>query len=175
MQHPITPAEIKDLIYHIRGKAVMLDSDLATLYQVETRTINQAVRRNIDRFPDDFMFQLTKEEFRNLKSQIVISSSHGGRRKLPFVFTEQGVAMLSGVLNSQIAIKVNINIMRAFVQVRRLGMTIVGLKRKIDQMENKYDRQFKIVFDAIRQLLTPTKPKKKKIKIGFAPSEKKNH
>ena len=151
----------------------MLDSDLADLYQVQTKVLNQAVRRNSNRFPEDFMFQLTKVEFKNLISQNVTSSSHGGRRKLPLVFTEQGVAMLSGILKSNIAIKVNINIMRAFVQLRRLGMTVVDLKRKIDNMESKYDHQFKIVFDAIRQLLTPPPVKKKNFKIGFSPPEKK--
>lgn len=173
MNHPITPAEIRNLIYHIRSKAVMLDSDLAVMYQVDTRSLNQAVRRNINRFPDDFMFQLTKAEFENLISQNVTSSSHGGRRKLPLVFTEQGVAMLSSVLRSDVAINANISIMRAFVLVRRLGMTIVDLKRKIDNMENKYDHQFKIIFDAIQQLLTPPPEKKRKIKIGFAPPDKK--
>lgn len=134
--------------------------------------LNKAVKRTIRRFPEDFMFQLTQEEFKNLISQFAISSFHGGRRKLPQVFTEQGVAMLSAVLNSEIAIDVNLNIMRAFVQLRRIGLTVVDLKRKIDCMESKYDRQFKIVFDAIRQLLTPPPEKKKKIKIGFAPPDK---
>jgi hypothetical protein len=172
MTQSITPAEIRNLIYHIRGKAVMLDSDLAELYEVPTGRLNEAVKRNIKRFPDDFMFQLTKDEYENLKSQIAISSSHGGRRKLPNVFTEQGVAMLSGVLNSDVAIEANINIMRAFVQIRRLGMTIVDLKRKIDNMEKKYDRHFKIVFDAIKQLLTPPPARKKKRRMGFGPPEK---
>ncbi len=168
MKKQLIPSEIKNLIYHIRGKAVMLDSDLARLYKVETRTLNQAVSRNIERFPEDFMFKLTKEEDDSLRSQFVIlKPGRGQHRKFqPRVFTEQGVAMLSAVLKSKIAIEVNINIMRAFVQVRRLGMTIVDLKRKIDGMERKYDHQFKIVFDAIRQLLAPPKPAKKK-KMGF--------
>ncbi|MFC1585071.1 ORF6N domain-containing protein [Fibrobacterota bacterium] len=166
MKKSLTTTEIKNLIYNIRGKAVMLDSDLARLYQVETRILNQAVRRNIDRFPEDFMFELTKGEFENLISQIVTSSSHGGRRKLPLVFTEQGVAMLSSVLKSKIAIHSNIHIMRAFVQVRRLGMTVVDLKRKLDGMERKYDNQFKVVFNAIRQLSAPP-PEKKKGEMGF--------
>jgi hypothetical protein len=173
MTHSILPSEIKNLIYHIRGKALMLDSDLAGLYQVETRVLNQAVRRNLDRFPDDFMFQLTEEEFKNLISQIVTSSSYGGRRKLPLVFTEQGVAMLSSVLNSEIAIKANIQIMRAFVQVKRLGLTVLDIRRKLDGMERKYDHQFKIVFDAIRQLLAPPPAPAKKVRIGFAPPGKK--
>lgn len=171
MSHLIVASEIKNLIYHIRGKAVMLDSDLANLYQVPTSRLNEAVKRNIRRFPEDFMFQLTKEEFKNLMSQIAISSPHGGRRKLPLMFTEQGVAMLSGVLNSEIAIDVNINIMRAFVQLRRIGMSVVDLKRKIDGMERKYDHQFKIVFDAIRQLLQPQPQSKLKQKMGFGPAE----
>jgi hypothetical protein len=163
--------EIKNLIYHIRGKAIMLDSDLAGLYHVPTGRLNEAVKRNIRRFPDDFMFRLTESEFENLKSQFAISSSHGGRRKVPLVFTEQGVAMLSGILSSDIAIDVNIQIMRAFVQVRRLGMSVVDLKRKIDGMERKYDHNFKIVFDAIRELMEPPIPSKPKRKMGFAPPE----
>lgn len=173
MTKAITPTQIKNLIYNIRGKAVMLDSDLAEMYKVETRTLNQAVRRNIDRFPDDFMFQLTKTEFENLISQNVTSSSHGGRRKLPLVFTEQGVAMLSSVLRSDVAIKANINIMRSFVQVRRLGMTIVDIKRKIEKMEKKYDSQFRVVFNAIQQLLNPPPVKKQKKIMGFSPPKKK--
>jgi hypothetical protein len=174
MNHPILPSEIKSLIYHIRGKAVMFDSDLADLYQVETRTLNQAVRRNSDRFPEDFMFQLTEEEAERLRSQIVISNiGRGGRRYAPYVFTEQGVAMLSSVLNSDIAIKANIQIMRAFVQIKRLGLTVLDIRRKLDGMEKKYDHQFKIVFDAIRQLLAPPPAPTKKVKIGFTPPEKK--
>lgn len=170
----LTPAEIRSLICHIRGKAVMLDNDLATMYQVETGRLNEAVRRNIRRFPDDFMFQLTPEEADRLRSQIAISkSSRGGRRYLPYAFTEQGVTMLSCVLNSDTAIDVNISIMRAFVQIRRIGMSVVDLKRKIDSMERKYDHNFKIVFDALRKVLEPPTPPKHKQKIGFVPPEKK--
>jgi hypothetical protein len=118
------------------------------------------------------MFQLTEDKFKNLMSQIAISSSHGGKRKLPHVFTEQGVAMLSGVLDSDIAIDVNLNIMRAFVQIRRIGLSIVDLKRKIDSMERKYDHNFKIVFDALRQLIAPPPALSKKVKIGFTPPSK---
>lgn len=168
----ITPSEVRGLIYHIRGKAVMLDNDLAVLYRVPTGRLNEAVKRNARRFPEDFMFQLTQEEFKNLMSQIAISSSHGGRRKLPQVFTEQGVAMLSSVLNSETAIDVNINIMRAFVQIRRLGMSIVDLKRKIDGMERKYDHNFKVVFDALRQVIAPEPAHKPTVKIGFGPAHK---
>ncbi len=160
---------IKDLIYHVRGKAVMLDRDLAALYGVETRVLNQAVKRNASRFPEDFMFSLSREEIQRI-SQYVTSLKFS---KSVNAFTEQGVAMLSSVLNSEQAIKVNINIMRAFVQVRRLGMTIVDVKRKIENMEKKYDHRFKIVFDAIRQLLTPPPASVKKQRMGFGPSDNK--
>jgi len=176
MTNPLTtPAELKNLIYHIRGKAVMLDSDLADLYQVATGRLNEAVIRNIKRFPDDFMFQLSQEEHDSLRSQTAISKvGRGGRRYLPYAFTEQGVAMLSGVLSSDIAIEANIQIMRAFVQVRRLGMSIVDLKRKIESMEKKYDHQFKVVFDAIRQLIQPQAIAKKNRVMGFAPPPRKS-
>lgn len=160
---------IKGLIYNVRGKAVMLDRDLATLYGVETRGLNQAVKRNASRFPEDFMFTLSREEISRI-SQTVTSLKFSNSVN---VFSEQGVAMLSSVLNSEQAIQVNINIMRAFVQVRRLGMTIVDVKRKIDNMEKKYDHQFKIVFDAIRQLLAPP-PALKKQRMGFGPPDKAN-
>lgn len=164
----IVATEIKNLIHNVRGKAIMLDRDLADLYGVETRAVNQAVKRNVSRFPDDFMFTLSREEIQRI-SQTVTSLKFS---KSVNVFTEQGVAMLSSVLNSEQAIQVNIHIMRAFVQVRRLGMTILDIRRKIDGMERKYDHQFKIVFDAIRQLLNPPTPQKPKHKIGFAPSGK---
>lgn len=156
---------IESKIFQIRGKKVMIDRDLAVLYGVETRVLIQAVKRNIHRFPQDFMFQLTREEFVGLRSQIVISN-RGGRRYLPYAFTEQGVAMLSSVLNSKRAVLVNIHIMRAFVNLRRVGLTYVGLKRKIEEMERKYDKQFAMVFQAIKQLLEPL-PEEPKRKIGF--------
>jgi len=165
----IDQIKIKNLIYNVRGKAVMLDRDLAELYGVETRTLNQAVKRNAARFPEDFMFSLTREEIKRI-SQSVTSLKFS---KNVNVFSEQGVAMLSSVLKSEQAIQVNVHIMRAFVQVRRLGMTIVDVKRKIDNMEKKYDHQFKIVFDAIRQLLAPPPVPKKNKKMGFGPPEKK--
>ncbi len=134
----------------------MLDRDLALLYEVETRALNQAVRRNIKRFPEDFMFQLTKEEMKNWTSQIVMSNKEKmGLRRRPYVFTEPGVAMLSSVLNSNRAIQVNIQIIRTFIKLRELLLTHVELKRKIEAMERKYDQQFKAVFDAIKQLLMP--------------------
>lgn len=145
----------------------MLDADLAELYGVELRTLNQAVRRNSERFPADFSFQLTHEEFANLRSQFVISSSaHGGRRYQPLVFTEQGVAMLSGLLNSPRAIAVNVAIMRTFVRLRQLIASHADLARKLAALENKYDEQFKIVFDAIRELMSPVVPRRSR-EMGF--------
>jgi hypothetical protein len=150
----------------------MLDRDLATLYQVQTKRLNETVHRNKRRFPEDFMFQLTKEEFNFLRSQIATSKiSRGGRRYMPYVFTEQGVAMLSAVLNSDIAIDVNVNIMRAFVAMRRVGLTYIELKRKIDSMEKKYDKQFQVIFKALRQLLNPPSDPKKNRKMGFYKEE----
>ena len=140
----------------------MLDRDLAELYGVETRVLNQAVRRNMKRFPNDFMFSLSKEEIRRM-SQIVISLKF---HKNVFAFTEQGVAMLSGVLNSERAIQVNIHIMRAFAALKREVLTYAALKRKIDDIEKKYDSQFAAVFEAIRELISPTITKPKR-EIGF--------
>ena len=148
----------------------MLDRDLSELYGVETRTLKQAVRRNINRFPADFMFELTKSEEKSLRSQIVTLKRGQHSKYLPFAFTEQGVAMLSSVLKSERAIQVNIQIMRAFNKLRKLLETHKDLKRKIESMEKKYDENFKIVFEAIKQLLeTEEKPKKQ---IGFTVKEK---
>jgi ORF6N domain len=163
--HP--PAEIiKRKIYLIREHKVMLDADLAELYGVKTFNLNKAVKRNIGRFPEDFMFQLSKEEADSLRFQIGMSkeAGRGGRRYLPYVFTEQGVAMLSSVLNSERAVKVNIEIMRAFVKLRQLLATNAELARKLAALEKKYDAQFRVVFDAIRELMRP--PEKPKRKIG---------
>ena len=148
----------------IRGHKVMLSIELANLYQVEPRALIQAIKRNLNRFPGDFMFQLTAEEWENLKSQFVISS-WGGVRTPPYAFTEQGVAMLSSVLNSDRAVQVNIEIMRAFVRLRQMLSSNAELARKLETLEKKYDAQFKVVFDAIRQLMSPSaKPKRE---IGF--------
>ncbi|MBC8868579.1 MAG: ORF6N domain-containing protein [Planctomycetes bacterium] len=165
----VIPVErIEKTIYLIRGHKVMLDTDLANLYAVETFNLNKAVKRNFERFPDDFMFQLTKEEWGSLKFQIGMSKpkGRGGRRTPPYAFTEQGVAMLSSVLKSKQAAMVNVEIMRAFVRLRRLLATHRDLARKLDTLEKKYDEQFKIVFDAIRELMTPSDPPKKR-RIGF--------
>src|SRR5437667_4539797 len=165
-EQSFVPAErIEQLILFIRGEKVMRDSDLAAMYQVETRTLVQAVRRNFSRFPADFMFQLSKEEFEALRSQIVISNKgRGGRRYLPYVFTEQGVAMLSSILNSERAVQVNIAIMRAFVKLRKILASNKDLSRKLEELEKKYDSQFKVVFDAIRHLMAPPRRKQR---IGF--------
>jgi len=153
MVNSIAIEAIADKILIVRGKKVMLDRDLAKLYGVETRVLNQAVRRNITRFPEDFMFSLTRDEIRRI-SQIVISLKFS---KTGYAFTEQGVAMLSSVLNSERAIQANIQIMRAFVQFKRMLLSNRDLRRKIEAMEKKHDRQFAIVFEAIKQLLEPPK------------------
>lgn len=172
MKEIILVEMIERKIYLIRGHKVMFDRDLAELYEVPTRRLNEQVKRNISRFPSDFMFQLSHEEYENLRSQFAISSSgHGGRRYIPYVFTEQGVSMLSSVLNSERAVQVNIAIMRTFVKLRELLSTNKDLARKLSDLENKYDAQFKVVFDAIRQLMTPQVPKKGQ--IGFRPPSKK--
>ncbi len=161
----LIPVErIQDKIYFIRGHKVMIDKDLAELYKVETGALNRQVKRNSDRFPPEFMFQLTKHEFNNLKCHFGISS-WGGTRKLPCAFTEHGVLMLSSVLNSKRAIQVNIQIMKAFIELRELLITQETFKKRIDNMEQKYDKQFRVVFQAIKQLLKS--PKKKTRKIGF--------
>ena len=156
---------IEGRIYTLRGQRVMLSHDLAALYQVEARVLMQAVQRNIERFPDDFAFKLANQEVENLKSQIVISS-WGGSRKAPHAFTEQGIAMLSSVLRSKRAVGVNIEIMRSFVKLRSLFEGNKEMTRKLDALEEKYDAQFQVVFDAIRELMTPpSQPSKKR--IGF--------
>jgi ORF6N domain-containing protein len=156
---------IESRIFMLRGHKVMLSPDLADLYEVEPRALVQAVKRNIERFPVDFMFQLNAREFEHLKSQFVISSWGGLRRAAPYAFTEQGVAMLSSVLRSKRAILVNVEIIRAFVRLRQMLATHADLARKLAALEKRYDAQFKAVFDAIRELMTP--PTGKKRPIGF--------
>jgi hypothetical protein len=163
----LIPAErIERSILLLRGQKVILDQDLASMYGVETKRLLEAVRRNIQRFPDDFAFQLDAEEFANLRSQIASSSFWGGRRHAPYAFTEQGVAMLSSVLRSPQAVAVNIEIMRAFVHLRQMLFSHAELARKINSLEMKYDSQFRVVFDALRQLMQPP-PEKPKRPIGF--------
>lgn len=177
---------IQSRILTLREQRVMLDADLAELYGVETRVLVQAVKRNEARFPADFMFQLSAEEFAHLRSQFVISSAgHGGRRTAPYAFTEQGVAMLSSVLGSPRAIAVNIEIMRTFVRVRALAATHADLAKRLEELEEKTDalamshdkfshetrRQFRQVFEALRALMTPPDPPKRP--IGFVTPEDK--
>lgn len=155
-------------IHDLRGHNVMLDHDLAALYAVEVKVLNQAVRRNTDRFPADFMFQLTQDEATRLRSEEPgPKTRRGGRRYLPFAFTEEGVAMLSSVLRSERAVRVNIEIMRAFVRLRRMASNHKDLSRRLDALEAKYSGQFKVVFEAIRQLMAPP-PARSKV-IGFRP------
>jgi len=165
----IPEERIIDRIYLIRGQKVMLDRDLAKLHGLETKVLKQQVKRNLDRFPDDFMFELTKDEFANWRSQIVTSNSAAkmGLRYRPYAFTEQGVAMLSSVLRSPRAVQVNIAIMRTFVQLRQMLASSAELSGKLAALESKYDRQFKVVFDAIRELMSDKKTSKSKREIGF--------
>jgi len=163
-------SEIKNLIFFFRGHRVMLDSDLANIYGVETRVLNQAVSRNKGRFPEDFAFRLSGTEWANLKSQNVISSSdHGGRRKLPYVFTEQGVAMLSSVLNSKRAIKANVQIMRTFVSIRNLASTYKELEKRILKVEEKSDKNYQLLLNALLQMREQIEPtlKRERTKIGL--------
>ncbi|MHB8473739.1 MAG: ORF6N domain-containing protein [Gammaproteobacteria bacterium] len=172
----IQSERITQAILLLRGHKVILDEDLAALYEVETKVLNRAIKRNLERFPEDFVFQLTTEEFAHLRCQSGTSSLNaridtarwGGRRYPPYVFTEQGVAMLSSVLRSDRAIHVNIEIMRAFVRLRQMLASNVELARKLAALESQYDEQFKVVFTAIREPMTPPLPKKKR-PIGFAP------
>ena len=167
-QSVLIPVErIEKAIYFIRGERVMLDRDLATMYDVTTKAFNQAVRRHDERFPADFMFQLTKEEaiLIRSRSQSVTLKRGSNIKYLPYAFTEHGVLMLSSVLNSQHAIQVNIESMRAFVKLRQMLASNADLSRRLDELEGKYDRQFKVVFDAIRRLMAPAPPDRKQ--IGF--------
>jgi len=165
----IPPERINASILLIRGKKVLLDRDLASLYEVPTRVLIQAVKRNQERFPADFMFQLSKSEFENWKSQFVISNSgiKMGLRKRPYAFTEHGIAMLSSVLRSKRAVQVNITIMRAFVRLRDMLASNKELAQKLAELEAKYDEQFRTVFDAIRALMAPDVPEGGDRQIGF--------
>jgi len=167
VKQSLIPVErIEKAIYLIRGEKVMLDRDLAALYETTTKVLKQAVKRNIDRFPDDFMFVLNPTEFQNWRSQFVTSNADRiGLRYSPMAFTEHGILMLSSVLNSTRAVQVNIEIMRAFVKLRQMLSSNAVLSRRLDELERKYDRQFKVVFDAIRKLMSLPQPAHKQ--IGF--------
>jgi len=168
----LIPAErIANSIYFIRGERVMLDRDLAALYGVETKVLKQAVKRNIDRFPEDFMFVLNQVEFRNWRSQFVTSKAdRQGLRHSPMAFTEHGIVMLSSVLNSKRAIDVNIEITRAFVKLRKILASHADLSRRLDELEGKYDQRFKVVFNAIRAVMSPSAVRRKE--IGFRPASR---
>ena len=175
MSTSLIPVEkIESKIFFIRGKKVMFDTDLAELYGVETRTLKQAVKRNQNRFPEDFMFQLTKEE----KDEVITNCDNLKKLKfypsLPHVFTEQGIAMLSSVLNSERAINVNIQIIRTFTKLREMIANNKDLRGKIEEMEKKYDKQFQIVFEAIKRLIEPELKPKRKIGFYMADEEIKN-
>jgi hypothetical protein len=168
-QLPIPAERIEKAILLVRGQKVMLDRDLAELYGVTTGNLNKAVKRNLDRFPPDFMFQLKQEEYESLRFQFGILKKGQHSKYLPYAFTEQGVAMLSSVLRSKRAVHVNIEIMRAFVRLRQFLSTHKELEQKLEEMEMKYDEQFQVVFEAIRQLMTPPDPPRKR--IGFEAKE----
>jgi hypothetical protein len=161
----IISERIERRIYLIRGVKVLLSHDLAQLYEVDAKVLNQSVTRNLDRFPEDFMFRLTSEEFDSLRSQIVTSKGRGGRRYLPYAFTEQGVAMLSSVLRSKRAVQVNIEIMRAFVRLRQVLASHTDLNERLEDLEVRMEGKFSIVFEAIDKLAQP--PTKSNRKIGF--------
>lgn len=166
MSDVVPATRIENAILLIRGQKVSLDADLAALYGVETKALVKAVKRNAERFPGDFMFQLLPEEVTRLRFQIGTSKpGRGGRRYPPYAFTEQGVAMLSGVLRSSRAVQVNVEIMRAFVRLRSIVAAHADLARRLDDMERRYDAQFRTVFDAIRKLMSPADPPRKR--IGF--------
>ena len=164
--------KVERAIIFMRGEKVILDSDLALLYGVSTRRLNQQVNRNLDRFPGDFMFRLTDEEFKDLMLQNATSKTgRGGRRKLPYAFTEHGALMAANVLNSQPAVQASVQVVRAFIQLRQMLASSVDFARKLEKLESKYDRQFKIVFDAIRRLMVPPSARTKP--IGFRPKASK--
>jgi len=155
----------QDVIRRVRGHAVILDSDLAALYGVTTKRLNQQVTRNQDRFPEDFCFQLTEQEWQSLRLQNATLKRGQHRKYMPHVFTEHGAIMAATVLNSPQAVQMSVAVVRAFVRLRRMALSVEGLARKVLELESKYDKQFKVVFDAVRQLMNPPEPPRKR--IGF--------
>jgi len=156
----------QDVITRVRGHAVILDTDLAALYGVPVKRLNEQVRRNADRFPEDFVFQLSEQEWKALRSQFATSKGRGGRRYLPYAFTEHGAIMAANVLNSTQAIQMSVAVVRAFVRLRRMALSVEGLARKVAELEKKYDASFRVVFDAVRQLMNPPQPLRKPIGFG---------
>ena len=175
-EHSLVPLErVERTILVLRGRRVILDSDLAALYGVTVSRLNEQVKRNIERFPDDFGFQLTREEFETLRSQIAISKTErrGGRQYLPYAFTEHGAVMLASVLNSTVAVEASIQVVRAFIRIRTILAAHKELARKLEELERKYDARFKVVFEAIRQLMRPELPEPSRRPIGFVGGEEK--
>ena len=156
----------QDVITRVRGHAVILDTDLAALYGVPVKRLNEQVRRNADRFPEDFVFQLSEQEWKALRSRFATSKGRGGRRYLPYAFTEHGAIMAANVLNSTQAIQMSVAVVRAFVRLRRMALSVEGLARKVAELEKKYDASFRVVFDAVRQLMNPPQPLRKPIGFG---------
>ena len=162
MENTIPNEQIEKTILVLRGQRVILDANLAQIYGVTTKRLNEQARRNIDRFPDDFMFQLDEMEDAALRSKFATPNTYGGRRTKPFVFTEHGALMVGNILNSPIAVAASLQVVRAFINLRKMLASHVELARKLDSMERKYDHQFKVVFDAIRELtLIPEQPRKR--------------
>ncbi len=162
---PVLARTPEQCITRLRGQSILLDTDLAALYGVTVKRLNEQVKRNAKRFPKDFAFQLTAKEWENLKSHTATSSGHGGRRKRPYAFTEHGAIMAANVLHSEQAETMSVAVVRAFVKLRRMALSVEGLARKVTALEQKYDDHFRVVFDAIRQLMTPPDPPRRK--IGF--------
>jgi hypothetical protein len=172
---PIPFAAVESRIHLIRGSKVMLDGDLAQLYGVATKNLNKAVARNLNRFPEDFMYQLTRQELTTLRFQFGTSSLHGGRRHMPYAFTQEGIAMLSSVLRSPRAIAVNIEIMRAFIRMRGMLVSVEELARKLEALERKalaHDKDLKEIFDALRELMTPPEPPRREIGFHARPEQR---
>jgi hypothetical protein len=167
MSHLPVRISPQDAITRVRGHAVILDTDLAALYGVTVKRLNQQMTRNRDRFPDDFCFQITETEWRALRLQNATSNSRGGRRYMPYAFTEHGAIMAATVLNSPQAVQMSLAVVRAFVKLRRMALSVEGLARKVDDLERKYDKQFKVVFDAVRRLMAPP-PDPPRKRIGFS-------
>lgn len=167
MKQLVTNPTLQEIIIRVRGQAVILDADLATLYGVTAKRLNEQVRRNADRFPEDFMFQLSETEWKALRSQIATSNKgRGGRRYAPYAFTEHGAVMAANVLNSKQAIQMSVAIVRAFVRLRRMALSVGALARKVAELETRYDASFSAVFDAIRQLMLPPDAPRKPIGFG---------
>jgi hypothetical protein len=166
----IPPQQVTDHIHIVRGQKIILDFDLAALYGVPTKRLNEQVRRNLDRFPSDFMFQVTENELEILRSQFA-TSSWGGRRRPPYAFTEHGALMAANVLNSQTAIKVSLEVIRAFIQLRQILVVHRDLEKKLNDLEKKYDAKFKVVFDTVKQLMIPPEIKRRRIGIHNSENE----